>query len=93
MKNLTPSHLRCAPGLSCPAVHEDGDDLVIVGRREHPSLHPDLNVEAGEEIIRISKAYMANVVPERKSIFPFHPHDCDCEDILAPCKLESKAKP
>ncbi len=61
MRDITPPHLRCAPGLSCPAVYERNEDILIVGKREHPQSHPHLNVGPDEEIVRIPREYLANV--------------------------------
>ncbi len=80
MRDITPKHLQCAPGLSCPAVHEDGDDLLIIGTREHPQLHPDIPVGSGEEIVRIPRAFLANVILKKDHLAALR--RCVAEDLI-----------
>ena len=76
MRDLTPEHLKCAIGASCPSVHQREDGmLVIVGRLAKPAdleegeLPPyDL---AAEVPIIIDPAYLANV-PRVKTKHPDH---------------------
>lgn len=53
MKDLTPSHFRCAMSMSCPSVHElDDGRLAITG---------ELANGGGEDTIIIDPALLANV--------------------------------
>jgi Tol biopolymer transport system component len=57
MKNLTPDEYRCQLGM-CPAVYEDGDQIVIVGERAEgiPSVGP------GEEAVRVPREMLAQAL-------------------------------
>lgn len=57
MRDITPPHLACTVGFSCTRVIEDGDDLIVIAKRVHPSLVPQFYVASDEEAVRISKDY------------------------------------
>lgn len=49
LKELTPSHLRCA-SVSCVAVYAiDGGDLVVVGKRPSPEVARQIHAKVGED--------------------------------------------
>lgn len=64
MKNVTPDDVACSVGY-CPTVYNDGDDLVIIGKRIPEELMQQLEGKVGDDeyVIRISKAFFANVFP------------------------------
>lgn len=62
-------------------VLEDGPDLLIIGTREHPQLHPDIPVGDREEIIRIPRAFLANVVLRRDHLEALR--RCVAEDMVS----------
>lgn len=67
MKNLTPQHLRCHFGESCPSMHEleDGRSYLIVGSGAyHDGYAMGIKIGPGETAITIDRALLASIRDE-----------------------------
>lgn len=64
MKNLTPEHMRCAIGASCPSVHELPDGRLLIVGLEAEMIVPPEEINAGphETAIVIDRALLADVL-------------------------------
>lgn len=63
MREITPPKFLCAAEDECPAVFEDGDDLIIIGKIE-PEPHEVIarKIGHGETAVRVSRDLLRGLV-------------------------------